>query len=346
MSNRIKVAIISGGLSNERDVSIKTGQQIYNNLSDEIYEKRLIEMTEDGKFLLRNGSNAIDECDNQDDTVQSLAIMDSQKGIAKNDLQEFDVVFLALHGKFGEDGKIQSILDILRIPYTGSGVLASSLGMNKMMATKFVSGMGVKIPRRILINKKCAIENVKVDILNQVGYPCIVKPNESGSSIGINLVDKEEDVEDAIQNAFLEDEQVMIEEYIVGREITCGVLGNANRTDLEALPPVEVIAGNKFFDYDAKYFSEKTKEICPAKIDKEKIKTVQKIAKEIHLQFGCDGLSRSDFILKDDNFYFLEVNTLPGLTEQSLCPKEAKAAGMTFSQFLDKQVKLAIEKTQ
>lgn len=346
MLKKVKIAIVSGGLSNERDVSIKTGQQVYDNLPDDVYDKNFVEISKDGRWLLKCGGDLIEKSKQKDDATQSLTIMDSQGGITKNDLQQFDVIFLALHGKYGEDGKIQSILDILKIPYTGSGVLASSLGMNKSMASEFVSGIGIKIPKYILINKKTEIKKVKAEILDSIYYPCIVKPNESGSSIGISLVEYEDGIDKAISEAFAEDSQVVIEEYIAGREITCGVLGNSNRTELEALPPAEIITESKFFDYDAKYFSEKTREVSPAEISEEQTAIVQEMAKKIHLKFGCDGLSRTDFILKDNEFYFLEINTLPGLTEQSLCPKEAKAAGMTFAQFLDKQIKLAIEKEQ
>lgn len=343
MSKKIKIAILTGGLSNEREVSLKTGKQVFNNLSNEKYEKYLIEMTSEGRWLL-SGSEKVIENNNINNKVQSLVIMDPNKGVTKNDLQQFNVVFLALHGKYGEDGKIQSILDILDVPYTGSGVLASSLGMNKAMTMEFAKGIGIKTPEYILINVRNDLNKVKKEIISKIGYPCIVKPNESGSSIGISLVRNEESIDKAFIAAFEEDDEVLIQKFVKGREITCGVLGNSNKTELEALPPAEIIADSTFFDYDAKYFSEKTKEISPAEITETQIREVQNLAKMIHYKFGCDGLTRSDFILKDDKFYFLEINTLPGLTEQSLCPKEAKAAGMTFSEFLDKQIKLALHK--
>lgn len=333
MAEKIEIAVISGGLSNEREVSLKTGKEVYDNLSDEQYQKSQIEITSDGRWLLTGGS---------DGEMRPLAIMD--EGINKNDLRQFDVVFLALHGRCGEDGKIQSILDILKIPYTGSGVLASSLGMNKRMASDFAKGFGINAPEYILFNAGDKPDKIKQDVLDKIGYPCVVKPNESGSSIGISLVKTQEAIEEAIEAAFKEDNQILVQEFIEGREITCAVLGNSGQTELEALPPAEVVSANEFFDYEAKYISEKTKEICPAKISQEQTQKVQGLAKMIHEKFGCEGLTRSDFIMNDDDFYFLEINTLPGLTQESLSPKIAKAAGMSFVEFLDKQVKLALLK--
>ncbi len=153
-------------------------------------------------------------------------------------------------------------------------------------------------------------------------------------------------LEVAVKSAYNEHDKIVIEEFIEGRELTCGVLGNNFDKELEALPPVEIIAKNDFFDYDAKYLSEETEEICPAVISDELTSLVQENAKKIHKSLGCDGLTRSDFILRDGEYYFLEVNTLPGLTEQSLCPKEARAAGMSFSEFIDRQIDLAIEKSK
>ena len=339
---KMKIAVVCGGLSNERDVSVKTGRQVFKNLDNEKYDKCLIEITEDGKWMLRGNSleTGIDAVE------KSLTIMHPDCGIAKNDLKDYDVIFLALHGKFGEDGKIQSILDILGVTYTGSGVLASALGMNKAKTSEFIKGLKIKAPKFIFLsgNNNVDLHALDKKIKEEIKYPCVVKPNESGSSIGINIAKTFEDLEKAIIEARSEDDEILIEEYIRGREITCGVLGNSNKTKLDALPPVEIIAENTFFDYDAKYFSEKTREICPAEISKEHAKKIMELSKKIHFALGCCGLTRSDFILKDDEFYFLEINTLPGLTEQSLCPKEAKAAGMKFSEFLDKQIKLALIK--
>ncbi|MBU4455228.1 D-alanine--D-alanine ligase [Patescibacteria group bacterium] len=342
-NKKINIAVISGGLSNERDVSIKSGRQVFDNLSDIKYNKHLIEITKNGQWLLKENNLTVNPKKGQ---AKALTIMHPRQGIVKNDLKQFDVVFLALHGKFGEDGKIQSILDILRIPYTGSGVLASALGMNKTKTLEFLKNSGISLPKFLSLakNKKNDIKTIDKLILKKIKYPCVVKPNESGSSIGISVVSSSKKLGKALRDAFREDDAILIEEFIAGREITCGVLGNSKQTKLIALPPVEIISKNDFFDYEAKYFSEQTMEICPAKITASLTKKIQELAKKIHDLLGCDGLTRSDFILKNNKFYFLEINTLPGLTEQSLCPKEARATGISFGEFLDKQVDLAMKK--
>ena len=343
MSKRMKIAIVVGGVSNERDISIKSGQHIFDHLSSINYDKCFVEITKEGKWLLSGDKLKIGDGVSKNKT---LSILYSQRGINKNDLESFDVIFLALHGKFGEDGKIQSILDIIGIPYTGSGVLASALSMNKAKTMQFLRSMDIKTPKFLQLLNKNDIDLKVVDkfIVENFGYPCIVKPNESGSSIGINIVHSVSDLSPAIKEAYQEDNQILIEEFIKGREFTCGVVGNSNQNKILALPPVEVLTDRKFFDYEAKYISKNTKEICPADIPSKLAEDIQSLSQRVHRAIGCDGLTRSDFILKNNELYFLEINTLPGLTEGSLCPKEVKAVGMTFSEFLDKQIKLAIEK--
>ncbi len=341
-NKKINIAVVCGGLSNEREVSIKSGRQVFNNLSNKKYNKSLVEIAKNGSWVIKENNLKLNS---KKSLNKSLTIMHQDQGIVKNDLKEFDVIFLALHGKFGEDGRIQSILDILKIPYTGSGVLASALAMNKIKTFEFLTQQNITTPNFLsLNNKNINLEEVDKLILQKIKYPCVIKPNESGSSIGITIVNSFSNLKKAIQKAFKEDNSILIEEFIKGREMTCGVLGNSKQTKLEALPPVEIIPGNEFFDYDSKYFSKQTKEICPAKISKNITQKIQNLSKKIHNLLGCDGLTRSDFILKNNKFYFLEINTIPGLTEVSLCPKEVKAIGISFNEFLDMQIELAIKK--
>jgi len=309
IKKKLKIALIYGGISSEREISFNSAKYINKHLNRNKYSVRFYDVKFDLLKLIQEGQ-----------------------------YKEFDLAFIALHGKFGEDGKIQSILDILKIPYTGSGVLASALCMNKIKTFEFLKNYNIKTPEFLPIyNKNIDLEKIK--------YPCIVKPNENGSSIGITIVNSFEDLKNAVKKAFSEDTSILIEEYIRGIEITCGVLGNSKQTKLMVLPPVQIIPGNNFFDYDAKYFSKQTQEICPADIPENLTKKVQELSKKIHDVLGCDGLTRSDFILKDNEFYFLEINTIPGLTEVSLCPKEAKAIGISFEKFLDMQIGLAIKKS-
>lgn len=343
---KLNIAILCGGVSSEREVSLKTGENIFKNLSREKYNPSLIEIAKDGRWLLKSNFLSLEKTNKKAVRKnQSLVLFHQEKGVAKNDLKKFNLVFLALHGKYGEDGRIQSLLEILDVPYTGSGVLASALGMDKTKANIFLNKFGIKTPKFLALNNSnFNFAKIKKFITENIKFPCVVKPNGSGSSVGITIVDSPKNLKSAIAKAFQEDKSILIEEYVNGLEITCGVLGNANKTELIALPPVEIIPAHRFFDYESKYSAEATKEICPARISKSLTKKIQDIAKKVHLIFGCDGLTRSDFIICKNQIYFLEINTLPGLTEQSLCPKEAKAIGMSFNEFLDKQIELALDK--
>lgn len=346
-AHKIRVAVICGGISSERDVSLKSGQQVLKHLDPSRYEPRLVEIAANGQWFLKDTGTLL-----QIDVTQA-----AEKGIvpvqqpSSPTLAErpFDVAFISLHGSFGEDGRIQALLDLLKVPYTGSGVLASSLCMNKTQARDLVSGLGIAVPKGFMLHKRNLPPQAELEnrIEQEIGFPCIVKPNASGSSIGISLVRSKEALAKALAVSLEEDRSLIIEQYIQGREITCGILGNASIGGaLTALPPVEIMPDGEFFDYRAKYSSELTKEVCPAQLEPGQTEEVKKLALTIHERMGCDGLSRSDFILKDSTFYFLETNTIPGLTEQSLCPKEAAAAGMSFAEFLGRQIELALEKHQ
>ncbi|MFA6504081.1 MAG: D-alanine--D-alanine ligase [Patescibacteria group bacterium] len=346
MSHKIKAAVICGGMSNEREVSLKSGKQVLENLDHEKYEPLMVEITGSGQWLLHD-SEPKKALASQDDVGQQLAIR-SPFEVNGNLDKPFDVAFLALLGKFGEDGRMQALLELIGIPYTGSGVLASALCMDKAKTQNMLASFEILMPSFLSLNSQnYSFENVSQKVDSQIKYPCVVKPNESGSSVGISIVKSEDELKSALEKAFKEDKSVMIQQFIKGRELTCGVLGNSSQNDEpQALPPVEIIAGNEFFDYDAKYSSKQTQEICPAQIDPDMTKKLQALSAKIHVALGCDGLSRSDFILKDGELYFLEINTIPGMTEQSLCPKEAAAAGMSYAEFLDKLIELALKKTR
>ena len=341
MPNKIRIAIIAGGFSNERDISLMTAAQIAKNLPPEKYDIKVIEIAPDKTWLLRNDLKEI-----SNETASHQLIIANQ-GITPAALSEkIDVAFLALHGQFGEDGRIQAMLDYWNVPYTGSGVLASALGMNKLKCLEIVHNYSIKIPRFLtLVKKPEDTDELNQLILESFGYPAVVKPNESGSSIGISIVKQPRDLAKALAVAFQADSTVIIEEFIKGRELACAVLGNTGVTELETFPPIEIIVqGAEFFDYQAKYFSKETQEICPAHISPELTAAVQEQAKKIHAVLGCHGLSRSDFILRNNELYFLEINTIPGQTEASLAPKAAQAAGLSFAKFLEKQIELALLK--
>lgn len=325
---KLKVAILCGGVGSEREVSLKSGHQVLTNLSKDTYAPEFVEITREGSWLL-HGENGSTHLINPP--------MAPSKTPEKN---RWDLVFIALHGTFGEDGRIQGMLDLAGIPYTSSGLLASALAMDKAQTKRLVSTFGVRSPKFLEFSSARSPEKIHRQILETTHYPCVIKPNSSGSSVGVSIVKTKKELTVALEKAFTEGTTILAEEYIKGREITCGVMGNSG-DKLTPMPPVEIVADGTFFDYHAKYQSAATKEICPAPLSKPLTKKIQELAVKAHQALGCDGLTRSDFIIKGSIPYFLETNTIPGLTEQSLCPKEAKAMGMSFSDLLDNMIEMA-----
>jgi D-alanine-D-alanine ligase len=356
MRRKLIVAVLCGGPSNEYAVSLRSAEQIVRTLRSTYRTVRLV-LPKDPKRII---------------------------GFLDKHLRGVDVaVMSALHGQWGEDGRIQAMLEALGVPYTGSGVLSSGLGMHKLLSYELARLAGLTVPPYIALHGIASVDAVHARIKDTVGYPCVVKPNASGSSIGVSIVRKSNELTIALKKAFSEDETVIVQSFISGHEVTCGVLGNTARTDLPAkglssrrrparfepparqevvshgrsesggwqaglfaLPPVLIRTPHgTFFDYHAKYESSKTQELCPAPLDGRTISLIEMIAMKAHALFRCDGLTRSDFILgKDKTLYFLEINTAPGMTAASLCPKEAKALGWSFGEFLEKIIELALLK--
>jgi len=308
-NKKLNIVVFYGGYSNEREVSLSSGSEVIKYLDKKKYNVFPKKLSNDRKKIVNE-------------------VLDGAKNA--------DLAFIALHGEFGEDGKIQSILDTLKIPYTASGELASALAMNKSITEQILKKEGVLMTNRIKF-KNGHVNDKKIS------YPCVVKPNDSGSSVGVSIVKSKKDLKKALKIASKESKEILIEKYIKGREFACAVLGNAG-DKLDVMPVIEILTKEKFFNYKAKY-SSGTTEICPAKIDKKISKEIQKISKLAHEKLGCKGLTRSDFIVSENNkVYFLETNTTPGMTPQSLAPKEAGAMGVSFSKLLDKMIKLALQK--
>lgn len=347
---KINLVIIGGGTSSEREVSLKTSRQIALSISQERYNVSFLEITTENKWLLKNAATLLDK--KQDDAGCNEAITVKSQDNYLIDTTKIDggidLVFIALHGKNGEDGRVQAVFDLLGIPYTGSGILASALGMDKEKCALFVKSHGIITPKSLIVEKKdWPFDPSSKLAKKQIDFPYIVKPNESGSSVGVSLVTSSQELSHALDVAFKEDSRVIIEECIKGREFTCGVIGNTGQTEILSLPVTEIITPeSEFFDYEAKYYSQRTEEICPANIPQDLKEKIQTEAITIHKLLGCDGLTRSDFIFSSENdqLYFLEINTIPGQTEASLCPKEARAMGWTFEEFIEKQMELALKK--
>jgi D-alanine-D-alanine ligase len=252
------------------------------------------------------------------------------------------VAFLALHGRYGEDGTLQGLLDLLGIPYVGSGTLASALAMDKAMAKKVLAAEGLPVPAGTLVERVVFRRDPSGETRRAVAaaMPAIVKPVAQGSSVGLSLVGDASSMRPALEKALAHDARALVEERLDGPEITVGVLGNR---ELAALPVVEIVPRDGLFDYVSKYDPELTQEICPARIPEATARVAQDLAVRAHRALSCRGLSRTDMIVTSRGPVVLEVNTLPGMTVNSLLPKAARVAGISFPELLDRLVRLALE---
>jgi D-alanine-D-alanine ligase len=260
--------------------------------------------------------------------------------------RDVDVVFNAMHGEYGEDGKVQQILNLFSVPYTGSEAFASAVAMNKSMTKDIFKRNKIKTPIGLVFDYENSPSEIAISTFRRISPPWIVKPVSGGSSVGASLVQTFKELENGIMKAFGYGEKIMIEEFIKGREATCGVIDDFRGQKYYALFPVEIIKPQKrdFFDYECKYDGT-TQEICPGNFTNEIKKNIQDMAIKIHDTMGLRHYSRSDFIVNPKRgVYALEVNTLPGLTPESLFPKSIKAIGCSYENFLDHLINLAISK--
>ena len=331
LNTRLRVAVIMGGTSPEREVSLRSGQAIAGNLSPERYDVVPVEIRADGSWFRRDVPVSPD-CPS--DGTPSLLLRD-----------KVDLALIALHGAGGEDGSIQGLLEAFGIPYTGSGILASAMGMDKAVCKVLLRDAGVATPNWFSIRFGDALgRRTLIEGGRKLGLPVIVKPRNCGSSIGVFRAENLQELEEMVNEVLDRFGSVLVEEYISGREFTCGVLGNTGSGAFQALPVTEILHTAPIFDYDSKYSEAGAREITPAEISTKEREKIQQTAIWAHQALGCDGLSRADMIRGDKGLYVLEVNTIPGMTERSLCPQEAIAAGMGFQGLLDRMVELAMEK--
>ncbi len=243
----------------------------------------------------------------------------------EGEIIHFDAVFNAIHGTPGEDGKLQGYLDMLGIPYTSCGVDTSALSFNKFLCNRFISSFGIKTAASLSFLKDDKIDKNKV--IKMLGLPIFVKPSGSGSSVGVSKVGNIRDFDGAVEKAFREDNRILIEEAIDGREIACGLVKNNNK--IIVFPLTEIITQNDFFDYDAKYSGKKSKEITPADVSSKIETDIKATSSMLYRQMDCRGFVRFDYILTKTELYFLELNSIPGMTGASLIPQQAEAFGMT-----------------
>jgi D-alanine-D-alanine ligase len=325
MSHLIRVGVLRGGPSSEYEVSLKTGAAVLAALrahQENRYNVHDILIDKSGDWY-----------------------MSGRRFDPVNVHSHFDVVFNALHGTYGEDGKLQSILEAHDIPFTGSGSLASAVGMNKILAKKILSQHGIKSPYW----KEVLSDDVNVDAKGEAEklfetfiLPAVIKPSMSGSSVGVSVVKSKADIEPALREAAKHGHSILVEEFISGQESTCGVIEGFRNQELYALPPVEIRPKNGWFDFKAKYEGE-SEEIVPATFPQKIKKELEELAAKVHRALGLRHYSRTDFIIHPRRgIYVLETNTLPGLTEESLVPKSLRAVGSSLPEFTDHLVRLAL----
>ena len=306
------IAIVAGGDSSELVVSLRSAQGIYSFIDKERYNLYIVEM--EGKrweAVLPDGNKTpIDRND--------FSFMEN--GEKKN----FDFAYITIHGTPGENGILQGYFDLIGMPYSSCNVLVSAITFNKFTCNQYLKGFGIRVSESMILRK--GFEILDEEVINKVGLPCFIKPNAGGSSFGVTKVKTKEDIQPAIEKAFGESDEVMIEAFMKGTEITCGCYKTKNKEVV--FPITEVVTGNEFFDYDAKYNGQ-VEEITPARIPEETAERVRLLTSAIYDILGCSGIIRIDYIITEgEKVNLLEINTTPGMTATSFIPQQVRAAGL------------------
>jgi len=315
------IAIVAGGDSSEFEVSVKSAGEVEKVLSSR-YIVYLV-MIRGTSWYWEDSKGRYHNIDKND-----FSLVTDEHRI------RFDGVFIAIHGTPGENGLLQGYLDMMGIPYTSCNAFCSALTFNKQACKLFLKDHNIAMAKGRLIRKGDTID--PVSIIKHTGLPCFVKPNDSGSSCGVTKVKQNADLMSAIETAFRESDEVLIEAFMGGREVACGVLKSKNKVIV--LPVTEIISKNEFFDYEAKYTPGRSEEVTPANIPLHVTNEIQRLSLLVYELLGCNGIVRVDFIVVDEKPYFLEINTVPGMTKESLVPQQVLAAGMTHEKFYSMMV--------
>ncbi len=345
----MKIVVLAGGMSAERNVSLSTGVMVCQALRERGHQVAFVDMflglegyeREEADLFFAPIPTQFKKVSREAPDLE--AVRASRKDRSPNlfgpgvvDLcRQADMVFLALHGAYGEDGRVQAAFDLLGIPYTGPGYLGSAVAMDKNLTKRIVKDVGVRTPSWQTL--RCGPEDVE-KLSQSLSVPCVIKVPRSGSALGVFIVKDRADCKPALRSCLEEGSEIIVEQYIQGRELTCAVL------DDEALPTVEIIPQVAFYDYESKYQPGATLEICPGRIPAETEEAIREMALKAHQTLGLTVCSRSDFILGEDGLpYFLEINTLPGMTPTSLVPQEAAAVGISYGELCEKILTASIK---
>lgn len=320
------IAVVMGGYSSEREISMKSGSIALKFLDKNVYHIHKVIIDNNGWRLIKNN--------------QEFPINKNDFSVTLNNSKiNFDGVFMAIHGKPGENGELQKYFDTLNIPYTTSGEKAAKLSFDKGKCNQFLINHDLNCAKSITIKKNQKIDVEK--IIEHTNLPCFVKPNSNGSSFGISKVNKKEMLLEAINNAFLFDNSVLVESFLDGTEVTCGI-HNFN-DQLYTFPITEIVSENEFFDYQAKYEG-KSKEITPARLNEEISKSVSELTKKTYKLLNLDGIARIDFMIVKNQPFIIEANTVPGLSEESIIPQQAKCAGIKLSDLFNQSIQHLFKK--
>jgi D-alanine-D-alanine ligase len=322
----MNVAVVMGGYSDESVISLRSGKLILTNLEETKYTPFEVHILLNEWYCLIDGIK--------------YPINKADFSFTKDDIVvQFDVIANTIHGTPGEDGHMQAYWELLEIPYTGCGFYQSSLTFNKRDTLSVLSKFNIPKAQSIYLSKGDDIDGKKV--AEQLGLPFFVKPNQSGSSLGVSMVSTLDDFQKALDFAFAEDNDILIESYLNGREVSVGVIKYKGKTKVMGI--TEILSQNSFFDYEAKYLG-KSEEITPANLSEELKKRVEETAKKVYEALGMTGFSRTDFIIMNDVPHFIEINTNPGLSPQSIFPQQAANLNMAMSELLDNEIGLALQR--
>ena len=322
------IAIIMGGYSSEYQISLKSGNVVYETLDASKYNAYRIHIFKD-KWVYVDSNDAEFPIDKNDFSV-----------IVKNSKITFDCVFNAIHGSPGEDGFMQAYFKLINLPHTSCDMYQAALTFNKRDCLSTLKPYGIKTAESFFVNLGDTINEDA--IVAKVGLPCFVKANKAGSSFGITKVHKKEDIQNAINVAFKEDDEIIIESFLDGTEVSVGVITYKGKT--KVLPITEIVSENDFFDYEAKYLG-KSQEITPARLSKAEETKVNALAKKVYEVLKMKGFSRSEYIFKNGEPHLLEVNTVPGLTKASILPQQAAAAGISLAQLFDNAIESSLNRS-
>jgi D-alanine-D-alanine ligase len=329
--SRLRVAVLTGGRSSEHEVALASARSVIDSLDPGRYETVAVEIGRDGRWQLPRGSQGELA---RNGGVGATELVPVSGGVPET-LREVDVVFPVLHGPFGEDGTVQGLLELADVPYVGAGVTASSLCMDKDLMKAVLRDRQIPVTRNVVVRAGDRPEN-------PFGYPAFVKPARLGSSVGITKARSAEELAAAVELAFRHDEKVLIEEFVSGVEVECGVLGN--RKPIASLPG-EIVANADWYDYSAKYDEGGMELIVPPRISEERIRRVQEVSVDSFVATECEGMARVDCFVRDDGEVLVnELNTIPGFTATSVYAKLFEASGITYAELLDRLIELALER--